>query len=301
MPTLSKMAVWPVGYFRRACSWLLKNRREVGGRVDHIIAELRRIGFVRVVYEEEQLNDGSITVNENPVGFSITEGTSLERLLRAYIAGGGNPMDVSMFLQPDSTGAIEVTAEEDTILRETQPQGGVAAPQSVDYNSPVGAIGPDGSIDDTGYGDYRGGYVKLHGYYPARQRGRIDRGAFDSDLTVRTVDVIRSWANQTIKTRLQDIEWRILKLADLREQLNQEFRTLLEGFGESLAALGNLDNPEVFMNSLRISVLMAEVWDLIYESTPGATRSFQAKKDTVGLLEWTFEDLPPEVLFKSYS
>lgn len=302
MSTFSKMAVWPVGHFRRACSWLLKNRREVGGRVNLIMAEMRRIGFVRVLYDETEEADGTIKANENPVGFTVSASSSLERLVRAYIAVGGNPLDVSMFLQPDSTGALQITDDGDTVVRWTQPQEGVAAPQSVDYNSPVGATNAyTGEVDDTGYGEYRGGYIKLHGYYPARQKGRITRGQFDSEMVVRTMDVLRSWTNQTIQTRLHEIEWNIIKMEDMREQLNLEIRTLLEGFGDTLGALTNLDNPDVYMNSLRISALMTEVWDLIYESTPGVTKSLAPKEDTVGLLEWTFPDLPPEVLFKSYS
>jgi len=289
------MGVWPAGYFRRLCTWLLQNRREVAGRVSHIFAEFQRIGFVRVLYRDVEKEDGTIEVTEEPVGFSITEGSSLTRLLQAYVAVGGNPLDVSMFLQPDSSGAIRTTEDDDTIMRWRQPQEGVAAPQTVEYNSPVG------ETDDTGYGPYRGGWIRLHGYNPARQRGRAERDAYDTQTVIRTMTLIRGWANQDIRTRLQDMEWRILKLCDLREQLTLEVRGLVEAFGDSIEAIEGLDNSDEFLETLRITPVMTAMWKLLYEETDTAARSYRPKSDTVPLLGYTFDDAAPEVLFRCYS
>lgn len=282
MGSFSKMSVWPVGYFRACSSWLLRNRRELKFRVDAITAELYRIGKIQVVYNVGK--DGIMT--EERKGISVTEGSSLERLVQAYIANGGNPLNISSFMYPDSTqvaqdptGATKVTHQ--------YPHGGVLAPMSANPNDPL-----EGE-NETGYGSHRGGYIRSDKYYPARQQGRTSQGAFDADSVVRHMHNIRSWANQTIKERLLEIEARIIKLSDLAEQLTQERdEVLVQAFGGVLDGLGTFDEAR-FDPALRVQSLVNDISQTIYEINPDTTIVADRHRPDA-YLPFTFPDLPSD-------
>jgi len=292
MPSFSKMSIWPVGYFRRICSWLLRNRRDVSARVAVINAELRRIGFVTVFYAQEEQEDGTVRATERRTGFAVTRGSSLERLVQAYIAGGGNPLDISMFLHPDTDFITELSEEFDARTTSFYPHGGVAAPQSVEINDPVG------DPSSSGFESYRGGQIPFDGNPQFRLGAWVDRGAWDDETIVRTMHLIRRWSNQGIREKVKDIEWRVIKLSDLYEQLRRERdEVLVEAFGDALNALTGYDNPEVFLNAQRIQGLMTEMWKLIYQPTgDGPLDSTQANVENVGLLGFTYEDRQSEEL-----
>lgn len=80
--------------FRR---FVLNQRQNVPSRVASINAELDRIGSVSILYKIE-----GDRCTERRDGFLVPPESSLGKLMRAYIAQGGNPFDISMFLQPDS-------------------------------------------------------------------------------------------------------------------------------------------------------------------------------------------------------
>lgn len=185
----------------RAGAWrafrlhVLRARADVPARLAAIEAELLRIGAVRVVYGPRDPGNPSGPRSERRVGLDVTPGTVLERLLQAYIARGGNPLDISMFLAPDS----------DVDGSETQPYGGLVAPQSAD----PGAAGT-----------YQGGWIPLW-RYPPRRLGN-NRSYDDEVVEVsRAIHAAREWIRQDIES-LNDLEARILKQADLREQLQRE-------------------------------------------------------------------------------
>lgn len=285
MASFSKMSVWPVGYFRAFSSWLLRNRRDVAARIQVINAEISRIGFIRVYYRQIEEGDGTKRLTEERVGFSVTPGSNLERLLQAYIAQGGNPLDISAFAYPDSTAIVEFLPDGTPVYAESYPHGGVAAPKSVSPNNPVGVPG------STGYGGYQGGYLETDRYYPARQGGRSTPPNLD---VAKTMHQIRGWANQEIKERLQDIEWRIIKQVDLREQLCQERdEVLVQAFGGALGCLPALD-PERFNPDLQVQALVQDMYQLLYETdSTGRVTAFRARPE-VGFLHFTFEDVPSE-------
>ena len=114
-----------LGTFRQG-SWqsfrtfVLNERRDVASRIRVIEAELLRIGEVTVLYGTTEEEDGSVTTTEERVGFSVSPGSSLAKLLQAYVALGGNPFDVSLFLTPDSTVILDPLGTEQTPTR-TQP------------------------------------------------------------------------------------------------------------------------------------------------------------------------------------
>jgi len=286
MSSFSKMAFWPTGYFRAYARWLLRERRDVASRIRVLEAERTRTGFVQVLYRE---TEGVLT--EERMGFAITHGSSLVRLCQAYIANGGNPLDVSTFMHPDNTvviGLDDVSATQTTYYQ--YPHGGVIAPRSVNPNDPVGEPG------DNGYGPYQGGWLDTDRYYPARMGGRMDRGMVDSDAIVQAMHQIRGWANPVIKERLQDMEWRIVKLADLEEQLRLERdHTLLRAFGGSLdAVMGDYAEDRV-VRSLLVQNLIADMNKLVYQvESDGAVLSYAAGGD-VPLVFFTFPSVPSEM------
>lgn len=289
MATFAKLSVWPIGYFRAYSSWLLKNRRDVTRRVDAINAEIARIGEVKVYYAEEIAN-GDIRKTEQRTGIYVTPGSSLGRLFQAYIAMGGDPLSISPFAYPDSTARTEENSDGVAKIQESYPYGGLAAPQSTEPNMPIA------NDDVPGWEAYQGGFVPMAGYYPARQGGRIDPGAYDHNAVVRSMHQMRSWANQDIKERFQDLEWRIIKLCDLREQLIQERdEVLVQAFGSALSGLEPL-NQEIFAENLLVQNLIQDMYQLLYPTdATGRVISFSENPDTTVFLPFTFPDDASEV------
>ncbi len=291
MASFSKMAVFPAGYFRAFSRWLLQNRRDVAARVATMSAEIARIGFVRVLYGGAFTADGDLMKTERRTGFAVTEGSTIARLVQAYIAGGGNPWDISSFMYPDST-AVEAKPEtEEEVVQQEYPGGGVVAPLSADYQ-PTNVTRPG----ESGYESDPGGHASTTRYYPDRIGGRIDPGIFDHDAVVKSMHMMRKWANQDIKERLLDIEWRIVKQADLREQLIQERDVVLvQAFGGVLSGLPELFDNELFPRSLMVQNLVQDMYALLFElDETGAVASFKANSDT-GFTYFTFSAEAEEV------
>ena len=288
MAAFSKLAVWPVGYFRAYSSWLLRSRREVAARLDAISAELDRIGFVKIYYQQREQTSG-LRATEEVLGIDVTKGSSLAMLLQAYIVAGGNPLDICPFTHPDFTVVTGTDETGSPTLVEEYPQSGLAAPASANPNEPL-PVAPE-----TGYGAYPGGFVPLDGYYPKRQGGRTSPGAYDHDSVVRTMRQIREWNNQTIKERIQDIGWRIIKLCDLREQLTRERDDMLwQAFGGALTCLAPLDDSRIDP-SLRVQNLVQDMYQLLYTADDaGVVQSYTANSQ-VAFLGFTFPSTPSEV------
>lgn len=295
MPSFSKMGVFPAGYFRATTQWLLRERRDVVARIDTLQAELVRIGHVRMYYRAVQ--EGQETrLTEERVGFSVTKGSSLCKLVQAYIATGGNPFDISGFLHPDET-EWQVDENGEALRKERYPHGGIRAPLSVDYNNPLPEVGEDSGGNPvrvkSGFEGYEGGYLNTHRYYPARMGGRRNRGAWDAETVTRVMHDVRKWANKEIKARLQDMEWRIIKLSDLHEQLRQERdRDLLEAFGGQLHGMPVPDfdalDPRRFCQNL-----IADMYEVLYAQTEDGTPIFRGGEN-LGFLQFSFEDDPAE-------
>lgn len=210
------------GAYREFRRFILNQRRDVLARLTAINAELARIGEIQIVYEVSATDPNRVT--ERRIGFNVTPNTSIEHLLRAYIAQGGNVMDISMFLTPDSVEVVEdpeapATQPDDTgalttpssSFRDTQPYGGIASSQSTD---PLAG------------GLYTGGWLPMWRYPPRRFGNTVSYTAQAADMT-RTVHAARGWVSQEIKTLRNDLEARIIKLMDLREQLKKERDELL--------------------------------------------------------------------------
>ena len=100
MPSFSSMDAFREGQWRALRAFILRERRSVGQREASIQSELVRIGKIRVLYGMDETT-GDRT--EQRIGLVIEgdENTSLAKLLQAYVAVGGNPFDISLFLYPN--------------------------------------------------------------------------------------------------------------------------------------------------------------------------------------------------------
>ena len=295
MPSFSKMAIFPVGYFRATAEWLLRERRDVVICIDTLQAELLRIGEVKMDYRP--LKEGAgIKMSEQRRSFTVTKGSSLARLVQAYIAQGGDPFDISGFLHPDSTEWVET--DSGWVQQQKYPGGGFIAPESVGYNAPFAQpMSEEGSVppEETGFGSGRAGMIQSHRYTPGRMYGRLDRGGWDYSTVNRLMHDVRKWANKEIKTRLQDMEWRILKLSDLAEQLTQERDiVLMEAFAGQLNNMPLLDSAQIDPKRL-CQVLIQDMYTLLYETKAGIVLGFRANVET-GFLRFTYPDVPEDVV-----
>ena len=296
MSSFSKMAVWPVGYYRAISSWLLRNRKEVAARIETLSAEIGRIGFVTIRYQMVTDSDGTKKASEVRTSVSVTPGSSLGMLMRAYIVNGGNPLDISPFAYSDGT-TVSVGEDDEAMISYTYPHGGVVAPLSSDpmETEEVLIQTAAGETVDSGFGPDPGGYLNTDRYYPRRQGGRVERGVAGQENIVHAVHLTRKWANQEIKERLQDIEWRIVKLCDLREQLLQERdEVLVQAFGGALHGVRGFDQNRFNPDHLVQNVINL-MYGRIFEKDANGVISSTKASSVVGLLPFTFEDLPSEL------
>jgi hypothetical protein len=258
------MAFRWLGTFRQG-SWrayrrfILEERRDVGERMSVIRSELTRIGDVEIIYASTTDDEGVTTVTETRLGFSVTPGSSLAKLVQAYVAQGGNPFDISMFLTPDQAVVLDDT-DPDQAATESQPSGGVMYPKSGTYTPGERFKGGDGSLKKD---------------YTARVGG--PRVVPDASIGI-SVDMARKWLRQEIRTKRDDIEHRIIKLCDLREQLNEELEAIV------MAAAGvsseiPLKDEVRFDTTLSVANIVATIDSLFYTMDETNTPDFSTPNE----------------------
>jgi len=254
------------GAWRELRRFLLNQKRDALPRIRAINAELSRIGYVRILYARTDPSNPNSPMSERRIGLDVSPGTSLEKLLQAYIAQGGNPFDISMFLIPDSfifveneesTSPVseeidETGVEGEPIRRETAPYSGIVYPISAD---PV--IG----------GLYTGGWLPLWRYPPRKFGNNITYITESADLAPATRQ-LRDWANRDIRGLRNNLEARIIKLCDLREQLLLERDEILpQAVGG--ATDGVSFNPDVFAVTHHTSGIIRQIDDVFYTIADG--------------------------------
>jgi len=181
--------------------FMLEERRDASSRFAVIDAERQRIGSVWILWHRD--DNGKVT--EKRDGIAVTPpDSSLAKLLAAYTALGGNPFDISMFMGP------ERTVDLDGVVTQTQPGGGVVHPQDIKYSYDAGVT--DG---DTNLAKYR--YSRVGGRGVTAKDGEI----------LGIVQRSRKWINKEIEFKRNRLEERIIKLMDLREQLDEEVSDLV--------------------------------------------------------------------------
>ena len=191
--------------------FLLEELRNVGAHTIQIDAELRRIGRVRLFWGEDE--DGNAT--EERVGFFVTPvNSTLNKLVKAYIAQGGNPFDICMFLDPEL--GVSFGENDDGSIKYDQPYGGLLTVKT--RENPTSGFDAGGEI-----------------IYHKNPRLRVGKSiAQDRAESIgEQVASARGWANQAIREKRSDLEWQIVKLLDLSEQLtNERMHTLGQAVAE---------------------------------------------------------------------
>lgn len=252
-------------------SFVLRERADASARLRVIQAEIERIGEVTVMYRMRK--DGSNTCTEERVGFSVSENTTLEKLIRAYTVTGGNPFDISMFLVPDSV----ILADDDDPASsvELQPYGGVIAPKT-----------GDPALNAT---TYAGGNLNVLKYTPARTNGQ---DAHDSNMS-SSVSRSRKWVGQVIDERVHSLESRIIKLCDLREQLEQERELIVSTLGGTVDGVPSLD-PDTFGVEQTLSVIVANIDAIFYVTDSNGYVSETLNADRLAANRYLMTDILPE-------
>lgn len=252
--------------------WVLNERRAVAPRLLVINAELRRIGRITVFYkvrnEVIQTQDGAEqeieSVSEEREAFYVSSGSSLEKLVQAYIAMGGNPMSISLYLQPDE---IQFTTDNDPKEDENDNPNeeftdvGVA---SVPYDQPYGGVVAPRSTDSYGPGGQYPGGLPTFIRDVTTQVGRyVNQGDANAKIAIR-LDHARRWVHQNM-SELAAIELRIIKLMDLREQLMHERDTLLQqAIGGTVEDYPDPPNEDRFARNLHVTRIVAEMDRVFY-------------------------------------
>lgn len=229
--------------------FILNQRRNVPSRIRSITAELTRIGDLQILYTNSDPSDETSPMTERVKGIVVQEGSSIGKLLRAYIAQGGNPFDISMFLKPD-TYKLEYNPSTDTFKRiDEYPYGGVVYPISVDEDD--GAIG---SINQAGW--------LVFWRYPARKLNSNSSHVHETEAIGRAFSYTRDWVRQEIKELRNDLEYKILTLCDLREQLLKELNeTIPTAVGDVIYGVGYDVNE--FSTDHHLSTIVNQI-DLIF-------------------------------------
>jgi len=216
--------------FRR---FALLQRRNVEGRIFHINQQINKIGSIVIQYERAEGG----TVTEKRVGFSVASDSALGKLLTAYIAQGGNPFDISMFLSPDAFSVVpKAVAPEGS--EEIDDENAMYHPQP--YS---GVVYPEAQEEEDYKGIDKGGWIPLW-KYPPRKLGGSEKNIFpEADEVGGQVALARGWLSQEIKQLRNDLEARIIKLCDLREQLvNERDQILVKALAGSVAVLEEYDS-----------------------------------------------------------
>jgi len=269
-----------LGTFRQG-SWqafrrlILDERRDIAERINVIESELIRIGSVTVTYASTTDDENNTEVTEERQGFSVPENSSLGKLLKAYIALGGNPFDVSLFLTPDSMLVLDPESEEQEGT-DTQPYGGVVYPKSVSYTSGV---------------LYEGGYMTVKKYIPARVGGH--RRLEDYSIA-SLVKKSRKWTSQEIRFKRNDLEARIVKLCDLHEQLQKELQEIV-WMAAGISAADPYLNEDLFDPSLSVANIVATIDSIFYTVDEDGTADFDTpNEEALGKHPYLMSDITPD-------
>lgn len=257
--------------------FILEERRDVARRLQVIEAELTRIGEVTVLYGSSVDPEGVVSVTEERQGFAVTPNSTLCKLVQAYVALGGNPYDVSLFLTPDNTVVMDPSIDPaEAPAENAQPHGGVIYPRSGSY--------VPGQT-------YEGGFLVIKKYLPARIGGR--KYVEDSQVAAR-VEAGRRWLRQELKTKRDEIEAQILKMCDLREQLLNEIDDIAMAVAEVVPEMPDL-NEERFDRELSVAHVVRAIDSIFYQVSEDGLPDF-AVENTAELGKYPFllSDLSPD-------
>lgn len=199
MPSYTWSTRFREGQWRAFRKFILEERRDVDSRISTLMAEIDRIGDIYIGWAV----DGDGLRTEERVSFAVTpSNSSLGKLVQAYTAMGGNPFDISAFVGPDQNFESDDT---ENPISSPVPKGGVLHLEDITYSPDSGATDGDAN------------FLK---YKPSRSGGNnVDDQAPQIWEKIRKM---RGWATQEMRYKRTRIEEQVIKLCDLREQLEGE-------------------------------------------------------------------------------
>ena len=257
MPSFSAIDTFRKGQWRVFRQFILEERRDAGSREAVLIAEQSRIGKVRILYGTDTETG---EVNQNRIGIVIdgSPTCAVAKLMQAYIALGGNPFDISMFLYSNDSEC---------------PGNGFAYPTGFSYSLQGQETDTDANIEK---------------YKPSRIGGPRETR---SEVIAINMDLLRRWSIKEMYQKRILIEERIIKLSDLYEQLDQE-RNLLVGAtrGEGMKAVYT---TERWQDSHTVPVLVFLI-DSIYNQADadGRVPATNPEGETLGEFPMLMSDGP---------
>ncbi len=254
--------------WREFRSFVLEERRAVSARLAYLDAELQRIGEITVFYARRSTVDGVTleqvdAVTEVRTGFAVTPGSSLEKLIGAYMAQGGNPLEISLYLKPDNVEfRSELNPSENPDVDTSMEINDLEVPGTLNDQPHFGVISEKRDHRGLGGAD-QGGWLTW-GRYPFRRVGSVINISEADGRMASQVAKVRRWINPVIKERRNNLEAKIIKLMDLREQLTLERdQVLVQALGGTVAALP-LPDPSRFQPGLHVSRFVESVDSIFY-------------------------------------
>lgn len=257
-------------------NFVLNERRAVPPRLQALRADLARLGRITVLYKRvtQIVPDtaGAIielqAVTEERTGFIVSSGSSLERLVQAYVVQGGNPCDLSLFLEPDE---VLLERTENTTPNERVTDAGVP---SVPADQPYYGVVSTQSADSYGPGGRYQGGLPTFLRDPYNQAGRYFDASDAGSRIWNKLDQARRWTQQSL-AELARLENMILRLADLREQLlREQDEVLVQAVGGTAPGVPSPD-PVRFSTAVHVSRLVQEMDSVFYEKDANGAPIFE--------------------------
>lgn len=234
----------------------LEEHQDFDRRTNEIDRQVALIGKISVFYKTDTETQEVTQIRE---AIYVEEGTSIHKLCMAYVAHGGNILDISMFLDPS------LTYQRGEELKHQHPLGGVISPLS-------------GSAGET---TFSGNWVGLDKHYYWKV-GKAEIPAPVLRKTGSRIQRVRLSIEKEIQAKRNRIEEKIIKLCDLREQLLKEKAYIEMVRGRS---------PEIeFSNQYNIAAMDRILWnnakDIPINSDPESPRLY----DITDINREDFED-----------
>ena len=257
MPSFSSIDTLRRSQWRALRQFVLDERRDAGAREAVILAEQRRIGKVRILYGRDP-ETGEVNQVREGVVVDGSPDCALAKLVQAYIALGGNPFDISMFLYSNDAEC---------------PGSGFAYPKGFTYSMQGQEQDSDSNIEK---------------YKPSRIGGTRET---QSEIIASNISLLRRFSAKEMYYKRILIEERIIKLSDLYEQLEQERTDLLGAVrGVGMKAVYTTDR---FQDSHTVPVLVYtidSIWNQPDED--GRVPTSNPAGETLGQFPMLMDDAP---------
>lgn len=230
MPSFEWYTTFREGQWRVFREFVTQERQDCGARERMIRAEQKRIGEVVVLYEKNE-STGAPTEIRKGIAIFGNQNCAISKLMQAYVALGGNPFDISMFLSPNK-GGVENGEYVDSI----QPGKGVAYRLGFSYSFSSANKNSDSNLSM---------------FRPSKVGGEVETG---EERIWTPIKMLRGWCQKEMYQKRVRIEERILKLCDLFEQLENERLSMTQATrGEGM---DNIYDTKLYSDKLSVQYLV---------------------------------------------